>query len=130
MGIVTILIDYLLWHYSKAVVSLLVIYRNFCLFLSNFFSLSLLFRTWLSPWRRLDEGYPKNFTDIESVLSVFVLNLLMRVVGFIMRTAVITIGLLSLLILTLFLPLALVIWLLLPLIIIFLFCLGIGLLFV
>lgn len=129
MGIVTILIDYLLWHYSKAVVSLLVIYRNFFLFLVSFFSLPLLFRTWLSPWRRLDEGYPKDITDIEAFVSTFIVNILMRMVGFIMRTAVIFSGCLTIFILTLLLPFALALWLLLPLIIIFLFLLGVGLLF-
>ncbi|MFA6416256.1 MAG: hypothetical protein WCW56_02080 [Candidatus Paceibacterota bacterium] len=129
MGVITILIDYLLWHYSKAVVSLLLVFRNLFLFITNLFSLPLLFRTWLSPWRRLDEGYTKNITDIGAIASTLVLNILMRLVGFIMRTGVIAIGLLTILFLTLLLPLVLAIWLLLPFIIIFLFLLGIGLLF-
>ena len=129
MGILTVLINYLVWHYSTAVLSLFGLYRNLFVFFSNFFSLPILIRTWFSPWRRLDEKYPKNIIDLEAWASVFILNLLMRVVGFFMRTIIIGLGLIFIGLLIISFPIILVIWLLAPFLVIFLFLLGLGLIF-
>lgn len=129
MRIVIILTNYLIWHYSKALVSLFGLYRNFVLFLYNFFSLPVLIRTWLSPWRRLNENYPKNFIDFNAIFEALIVNTLMRAVGFIMRTVVIIVGFISILLLTIVFPFILVGWLILPFLVVLLFLLGVGLLF-
>lgn len=76
--------DYLVWHYSQALVAWWRIYGNGLWFLSHFFSVALLGRTLFSPWRRLTESYPGRFAP-ESIAETLVVNLLMRLVGFTIR---------------------------------------------
>jgi hypothetical protein len=129
MGIVIILTNYLLWHYSKAIVSLFGLYRNFVLFIYHLFSLPILFRTWISPWRRLNEGYPKSLVDFSAILETLLINTLMRLVGFVMRTIVIFCGLFLIAVLSILFPVFLIIWIMMPFLVVFLFLLGVGLLF-
>ena len=85
-------IDYLKWHYGSALSELSNIYKNIFKFLVNFFSLQLLLKTLFRPWRRMNEPYGKGL-DLEAFFESFVVNSLMRVVGFVVRIIVITIGL-------------------------------------
>lgn len=87
----------------------------------------MLARTLFSPWQKLDESYKKGF-NIKAFFEVFILNTLMRILGFFIRSFVIVIGV-AVLICVLVLELAtFAIWTLLPLIIMFLFISGLRLL--
>ncbi|KKT09578.1 MAG: hypothetical protein UV88_C0007G0013 [Parcubacteria group bacterium GW2011_GWA1_43_21] len=64
MGILTVLINYLVWHYSTAVLSLFGLYRNLFVFFSNFFSLPILIRTWFSLYRSAHYFFSYYFSDL------------------------------------------------------------------
>ena len=117
MKIVLIILGYLRWHYGQAISSLTNIWKNFLYFIYEFFSIKLLFRNFFDPWKRMTDNYPKSF-DLKEYSYIFLVNLIVRIVGIIMRTILIIAGLTCYIILALFYPVALIIWLLLPLIII------------
>lgn len=84
--------SYFSWHYGHAFVDMFHIWMNFFWFVFNFFSISTLIDTFFDPWKRMGEDYPKGF-DIMGVISTLVVNLLMRVVGIMVRLIVLGIGL-------------------------------------
>ncbi|MFA6475814.1 MAG: hypothetical protein WCV68_00195 [Candidatus Paceibacterota bacterium] len=129
MRFLAIIVNYLIWHYTRAVLEFSHIYKNILSFLINFFSIPVLVRSYFAPWRRMGEDYTKDiFHDFEDVVAVFVVNFIMRIVGVVMRTVIIIAGLLFVIIVALFYPVLLIVWLLLPLILVVLAMLGIGLL--
>lgn len=115
--------QYILWHYSRALVDLTTNWKNFLWFLYHFFSIPLLVKTLFAPWERMDEAYRKGF-DPESFFSTLVVNTVMRVVGAFMRSAIIIFGLISLVIGLVGGVFIIVLWLLIPLIVIGLLILG------
>jgi hypothetical protein len=129
MRFLAIIVNYIVWHYTKAILEFSHIYKNILSFVFNFFSIPVLVRSYFAPWRRMGEDYTKDiFHDFEDVAAVFVVNLIMRIVGVVMRTVIIIAGLLCLVIVALFYPILLAAWLLLPLILVVLVMLGVGLL--
>lgn len=84
--------SYFSWHYSRAFVDMFHIWMNFLWFVYNFFSISALIETFFDPWKRMGESYPKGL-DIPGVISTFVVNALMRIVGIMVRLIVLGIGL-------------------------------------
>ena len=129
MRFLAIIVSYFVWHYTKAILEFSHIYKNIISFVFNFFSIPVLVQSYFAPWRRMGEDYTKNIvTDFADVTSVFVVNLIMRLVGMVMRTIIIVFGLLFVIGVALFYPILLVFWLLMPLIIIVLIMLGFGLL--
>ncbi len=120
--------SYLRWHYSHAWVELWAIERNLIWFLYHFFSIRVLSRTLLAPWRRLGETYPERF-NVAAYLSVFFINSLMRLVGLVARLAVIMFGYLVMLVALLIGFLIFLIWLTLPLLLIAVFVLALNLIF-
>ncbi|MDO8590254.1 MAG: hypothetical protein Q7R69_03205 [bacterium] len=123
MGFFYLLPFYTRWHYTDGLKDLLHNWKNLILFVRHFFSLGLLFRTWFAPFGRLDEEYQKGLNP-EVFFETLVVNTLMRMVGFVLKTFVMTAGLLVLLLLVIAGPVAFVLWALVPLIILFLFSLG------
>lgn len=87
---------YFRWHYTTALVDLMRIWGNFFWFFTNFFSITLLLRTLFQPFRRLDAAYKKGF-DPGAWAEQLGVNLLMRVVGALLRLFLIGIGLVALL---------------------------------
>lgn len=130
MRVVSILFNYFVWHYTEAFASIFSLYRTFFQFTLNFFSLPLMFRTWLAPWRRLDEAYEGNIFNASQWGEALVVNTLMRLVGFLIRSLIILAALLALILLALSFPLLLLAWLVLPLGVVVLFLVGLGLLFI
>lgn len=116
--------SYISWHYSKAFLNIFGIFSNFFWATYRFFSISLLLKTFFSPWRRLDVSYTKKFDPGEFFGSLIV-NTLMRLVGMFMRLVVILIGIICLLVLFVFEIAFFLFWIILPAIIIWLFYVGI-----
>lgn len=104
---------YLAWHYSTAIVELILIWRNYLWFALNYFSVKILFLSLLKPFRNIKEGYSMKNLDKELKL-VTLLNIFY---GFLVRFMSISAGLvfwflflvagLSLLVLWIFLPIIL-----------------------
>jgi hypothetical protein len=116
--------SYLSWHYSKALKNIWGISLNFLWVTYRFFSMSLLFRTFFSPWRRLDDSYGKKF-DAGQFFGTFVVNTLMRLVGMCVRFVMIFIGFISLVLVLIAEIAFLVVWLTLPVNIVWLIYTGI-----
>ncbi|MDP3052162.1 MAG: hypothetical protein Q8N42_01505 [bacterium] len=92
MGVLIFAKDYLVWHYSQALKEGFVIWKTFLWFVSQLFSIRLLLRTLFSPWRRLKEYYGRGFDPVRLLESLFI-NIMMRFIGFIIRSVAILVGL-------------------------------------
>ncbi len=110
--------SYIIWHYTRAVYELTKNCKNGIWFLYHFFSIPILIRTLWYPWQRLGEGYKKGF-NIGDMLGTFLLNTIMRLIGFIIRSVCIIIGLCVLSFSVVVSFGLLIIWLLLPAIIVY-----------
>jgi hypothetical protein len=105
---------YTSWHYGKGTRDLLAIWGNFLWFFFNFFSITTLLRTFFAPFQRLGEGYSKSF-DPGQWAQTFLVNMIMRVTGAVLRALLIIVGLIVLAITVVFGAVMFVIWLLAPL---------------
>ena len=115
--------DYWRWHYSQALGDLTRLTRNFAWFLYHFFSLPLLAKTLFAPWHRLAERRTRAF-DFADWGGTLIVNLLMRVVGCLLRLCLIITGVVSLIIFTLTSVVIFLLWLLLPFGLLLLFAVG------
>jgi len=124
MQVASLLGNYFVWHYSRAYRELIHIERNILWFLFHFFSLPELTRTFFAPWKRLGENYGSIF-DTEEFFAAIVTNVLMRIVGIIMRAIIIVAGCVVLILATLSAVFLIIVWTVLPFIIVFAFVIGI-----
>lgn len=122
MAIGIILKNLFVWIYFVAPLQFLKIWSDFIWFLYNFFSIHLLTTTLFSRWQQIGEVRHKR--GFEELFSVIVLNSLMRIVGFIIRTIVIIFGLVVILFAILFGAAAFIVWFLLPVIMVITFATG------
>jgi hypothetical protein len=111
---------YLYWHYTKGFKELIYNFSSVIIFEFHFFSIKELLFTLFSPFQRLQEKYSNNILDIKDILSSFFINIVMRTIGFICRSIIITIGLFVLCITAILLPFIIIIWLVLPFALVFL----------
>ena len=119
MNFILVLPYYLLWHYGRAFSDLKNIWKNFLVFLYNFFSIPTLIFSLFSPWQRMQEGYSKNDLSFEGTIGTMIVNTIMRLVGAVVRLLFIVVGVVSII---LCLVLGVVIfcaWILLPLVIVY-----------
>ncbi len=124
----TLIESYFAWHYGRAFADMFHVWMNFLRFVFNFFSLSVLVKTLFDPWKRMGEAYPKGF-DIVGIASTFLINMLMRFVGVMMRLIVIGIGLSLALAVFIIGLLAGILWALLPVVFVSLVILALHLIF-
>jgi len=89
-----ILFSWILWHFFEMPKFLIEVWNNYFIFVSNFFSLPLLLRTFFSPWRRYQWAYPRGF-DLKTILEVFFSNTISRILGAMMRVVLIIVGIFS-----------------------------------
>lgn len=109
--------SYLVWHYSLAIRDFAIIIGNLLWFLYHYFSIPILFRTLFSPWRRLSESYSHNILKPNEFFSTLIVNSLMRIFGFLVRSVMILVGILMWLSSLVLSVVAMVFWLFLPIII-------------
>ncbi|GMQ95440.1 MAG: hypothetical protein BMS9Abin13_554 [Patescibacteria group bacterium] len=128
MGFLRLAGAYFIWHYSAAFVDIVRILKDLLWFIYHFFSLPLLFSTWFSPWKRIEEEQAHTGFDIGNFFSALLVNVIMRLVGFLMRSTLIIAGALSLVLGSALGILFLVVWFFLPPIIIIISLKGIILL--
>lgn len=107
---------YLHWHYLKAPKNYFHIVHNLAWFLVHFFSIEILLRTLFSPWRRLGEEYKKGFRPGEFI-ETFLLNIIMRFTGAIIRLVFVAVGVVSVIGVWIGAVLFFVVWMLMPLVV-------------
>ncbi|MFA6273487.1 MAG: hypothetical protein WC673_03310 [Candidatus Paceibacterota bacterium] len=120
---------YLVWHYSEALVDWGRIVGNFVWFFFHMFSIGLLLRTLFSPFKRIQEEKKKGSFKFEDWGGAMIINLLMRFIGFLVRSVIIIMGLVFILLTVVIGVVALLFWLVLPGLVIFLIAFGLGQLF-
>lgn len=128
MPLLALPFEYLWWHYTLAWRDLGAIWGNYLWFIYHFFSIPVLIRTLFSPWKRLGESYPERF-NLGATLATFFINSLMRLIGGVIRLALLIFGFAVYLLVILLGVITFVLWLVLPLIIILALILGLALLF-
>jgi len=110
---------YVRWHYGQGTKDLFVILGRFLSFVFSWFSITLLLQTLFSPWKRLGSEYQKGFHP-EEFFSSLLINTIMRIVGFFIRTVVVVLGLIATMVtMTASLVLA-IIWIFYPFVLVFL----------
>lgn len=114
---------YVHWHYSRGLNEFLINALSVTKFVFNFFSIPLLLRTLFSPWERMGEKYKKG-VDLTSWLETFVLNSILRFLGFFLRTIIILFGLVSLIFISVLCIFIFLIWLTMPIFLLFLISLA------
>lgn len=119
---------YFFWHYTSAFFDMFRIFGNLYWFLWHFFSVPDTFKTFFDPWQRLHEKYHKGL-DIEAMASTLVVNILMRIVGMIMRTFLLFFALVSFLVFTFMFVIFFLVWIILPAAMVGFFIAGVGALF-
>ncbi|HBT81715.1 TPA: hypothetical protein DEB04_03275 [Candidatus Giovannonibacteria bacterium] len=123
MALAIFIREYFIWHYGSALKDILELAKNFFWFFYHFFSIPLLAKTLLSPIWRLSEKYRRGF-DPQALFETLIVNLISRLVGFILRTILLLAGLLVELFLLLALIPVFAAWIFLPLLIPLLFLAG------
>jgi len=88
-----IFLQWVFWHFLEVPGNILKAWGNFLRFNLNYFSIPLLFKTLFSSWRRYRVSYGKGF-DIGRYFEAAFSNLLFRILGAVMRSSLIIIGLL------------------------------------
>ncbi len=119
---------YFTWHYTLSIAQIFVIFGNLFWFLVDFFSISIIFKTLFSPWKRMGETYKEGFNP-EANLAALIVNLIMRITGFIFRIIILVVALISILLFVLVSLAVLILWLLWPFILLSLLITGFMLLF-
>ncbi|OHA26650.1 MAG: hypothetical protein A3D52_03135 [Candidatus Taylorbacteria bacterium RIFCSPHIGHO2_02_FULL_44_36] len=120
---------YLVWHYSEALADWWRIVGNFVWFFFHMFSIGLLLRTLFSPFKRMQEERKKGGFKFEDWGGAIIINVLMRLIGFGVRTMLIAVGAIFILFTILIGVTAFVLWLVLPLAVTFLLVFGFSQLF-
>ena len=124
MNVLVVLPYYARWHYSRGLKDFLHNWKNLLGFLVDFFSLEILFKTLFSPWERMSEGYGSGFKPGQ-FLETLIVNVLMRVFGFVARSIVLVLGFISIGITMVLGVCMMICWIVLPALILFLIALSI-----
>lgn len=95
MQILSIARDYLVWHYSVALVDIMHIWWNYVWFVNHFFSVPDVAKSWIAPFKRLQEEKVNFIKSPEDFFANLFINIMMRIVGTIIRTALLAMALLS-----------------------------------
>jgi hypothetical protein len=119
---------YFFWHYSRALIEIFSTWKNFLWFVGHFFSLRQLAASWFSPWKRTVEGRGEKW-NLEALASYVIINLISRIVGTVIRTVIIFLGVISVLATVIGGVVVYVFWILAPFFIIVLLGFGLTLLF-
>lgn len=126
MALLLLARDYLVWHYSVAYVDMLHIWWNYLWFVDHLFSVPDVLRSWISPFRRLKEDNVNILKDPETFFGNLFVNIIMRMVGFVIRTALILIALIAFIAVFAAGAVFIVFWSALPVIIVHLLISGLG----
>jgi hypothetical protein len=123
-----VIIQYFVWHFSDVPKELGKAWKNYLRFYLSFFSVIALARTLFVPWHSYQWGYGRGFS-ISRYAETFISNTFSRVLGAIIRSVLIIVGLIFEVFIFLIGAIVFLSWILLPVIIITFFIFGIKFLF-
>ena len=95
MLFLSIVHHYFFWHYSRALREIFSIWKNFVWFVGHFFSIRQLAASWFSPWKRTVTGRGEKW-NFEDLAGYIIVNIVSRIVGTVIRTVIIFLGVVSL----------------------------------
>ncbi len=117
MLFLSIMHHYILWHYTTAFSEILHVWKNLLWFTYNFFSLPQMFKSYFSPWKRMTEERGNTF-NFEDLAGFIIINLISRIIGMILRTIIISVGLLAILVLILAIIITYIFWIFAPILLV------------
>ena len=123
-----IIFQYIEWHFSDAPKSILEAWKNCLKFNFNYWSVVFLIKTFFSHWRRYRYSYGKGF-DLGRYFEVLTFNVISRILGAILRSFLVVLGIFTEILVILIGLFALIFWLILPILLILGFFYGFKLLF-
>ena len=123
----TLAFNYFTWHYSRGLRDYMRTWTNFIWFFWHFFSVGILSKTLFAPFRRIRETNTQPGLHIDIFFQNLLVNLIMRVVGFVLRSILIIIGMLAIGSTLVVGSIFLFVWLFMPLVLVTL--IGTGILF-
>ncbi|MBZ9577849.1 hypothetical protein KJA13_02320 [Patescibacteria group bacterium] len=88
----SIFLQGLIWQFFDVPKAILKGWKNFLLFNLNYFSVPILLKTFFSHWRRYHYPYGKVFEAWKNI-ETFVFNMMSRIIGALLRTIFIILGL-------------------------------------
>lgn len=86
-----IFFQYLAWQFVDVPRGIMGGWRNCLQFNLNHWSVPMLLRTWFSPWRQYRSSYGRGFS-FTRYFEAFTFNMTSRILGAIMRTVFIVLG--------------------------------------
>jgi hypothetical protein len=111
------------WYYTRALKGLVMTWKNFIIFVREYYSIPLLLRTLIAPWRRDITRRPRGL-NIKKLFEALVFNLISRGIGLLIRSITVVIGLVCLIGVIVLGFLALIVWLVLPALLAFFIVVG------
>lgn len=130
MNPVAFIIVYGKWHYGSAISDIIRVWGNFLWLSLHFFSAGTLLKTLFSPFMRMHETYPpKGHFDPEYYAGTVLVNTIMRIVGFLVRSVFILLSLVSFTVVFLLGILFIGLWITAPVVLTSFISVGIDLLF-
>lgn len=129
MSITRVLRDYLVWHFTVAYLDIVYIWWNYLWFVNHIFSVPDVLQSWISPFKRLQEEKVNIIKSPEDFFANLFVNLMMRIVGIVIRTALLFVALCFFVAVFVFGIVFALFWTILPMLLIYLFINGIHLLF-
>ncbi len=116
MSFSLLILDYMQWHYREAPAALFHIWLNFMRYTEQLFSVRLHAHTLFAPWHRIVDK-PRKKHNLEEWAASLVVNIISRVIGFLLRSFLILLGFVALALLTVIIMPAMLIWYAAPLIV-------------
>lgn len=121
--------DYILWHYSSAYIDIIYIWWNYLWFVNHLFSVPEVARSLFAPFKRLEEEKVNILLYPAEYFANLFVNIIMRIVGFSLRVAILSIALLGFIVVFFVGAFTLILWSILPALVIHLFLGGIRVFF-
>lgn len=126
MLVITLAWNYLLWHYSAAYADIFGITKNFLWCVHHIFALGDVIRSLFAPFKRLQEERVNIIRHPKEFFANLTVNILMRIVGFVIRTILILFAIASFLAVLLLALAFILLWTILPGVVVYLFISGLA----
>lgn len=113
-----IVLHFIRWYWIQRSVEILREYVRYASAFGSAFSIIYLLKTFIAPWKSIQDAYPKKGLNITAILETLTLNMTARVVGMVVRTGAMLAGLALQIVLFICFIVYIVLWMTLPLVII------------